>query len=479
MAYKDLLKHAASLAAAFSCCLSLAAQAGTPPNLDKDPIAYLHYLQNSTDPQAVAIRQQIESGPADLASARAAALKEGLVLDPEKLQRPLPPEGQNAAPLYIKLAKMLKDRPLNLPLYAQPLRGGQNYTPEQIAAVNHIYTRRPEVWVLLHQAADAPQCVGVRDWKNLFGNVFPSLAVYREAERLLTTETCLLAAEGNYTDAVKNQTRGFRVAQQVASDPTLINYLVGVACDSIALSGMRDILTQAGPNAEVAAKVLQAIKMSHAPLSLRTALAGDMTLQSAILEGVRDALQKNGLPAMESVLSEAAGSEKGTIDFSKTTPADKVFAFQWLDASEAIFLNRLRVLILASDLPLAARRAVFMSRTETKSSPLFLLPNIMLPSFERMADQPARMSAQEAVVEAGADAIGRWTKDGGFPVSLPGTFSDPFTDKPLGYRREGANGFVVYSAGPEGTFDGGKAGMKTPPGQIAFRYPVTNQAVVK
>lgn len=88
----------------------------------------------------------------------------------------------------------------------------------------------------------------------------------------------MLAAEGKYTDAVKNQTRGFRVAQQVSSDPTLINYLVGVACDSIALSGTRDVLTQAGPNAEVAAEVLQAIKISHAPLSLRTALAGDMAL---------------------------------------------------------------------------------------------------------------------------------------------------------------------------------------------------------
>lgn len=476
---KNSLKYAALFAVALGFFVGIAVQAAVPPQLEKDPVAYFHYLQTSTDPPAVALRKQIENGPADLASAQAAALKEGLILDPAKLQRPLPPEGQNAAPLYIKLAKMLKDRPLSLPIYAQPLRGGQNYTPEQIVAVNRIYTSRPEVWVLLHQAADAPQCVGVRDWKNIFGNVFPALAAYREAERLLTTETCLLAAEGKYADAVKNQTRGFRVAQQVASDPTLINYLVGVACDSIALSGMRDILTQAGPNAEVAAEVLQAIKISHAPLSLRTALAGDMALQSALLEGVRDDLRKNGLSAMESVLSEAAGSEKGTVDFSKATAADKAFAFQWLDASEAILLNRMCALVLASDLPLAARRSVFTSRTETNPSPVFILPNIMLPSFERMADQPARLSAQEAVVLAGAAAIELWTKESGFPASLPGEFVDPFTDKPLGYRLEGVNGFVVYSAGPDGMFDGGKVGVKTPPGQIAFRYPVTNQTVVK
>lgn len=182
---------------------------------------------------------------------------------------------------------------------------------------------------------------------------------------------------------------------------------------------------------------------------------------------------------MVSVLSEAAGSEKGTVDFSKATAADKAFAFQWLDASEVILLNRMCALVLASDLPLAARRAVFTSRTETNPSPVFILPNIMLPSFERMADQLARLAAQEAVVEAGADAIGHWTKENGFPASLPETVADPFTDKPLGYRREGANGFVVYSAGPEGTFEGGTPGEKVPPTESQFRYPVTNQAVVK
>ena len=65
----------------------------SPPSLQKDPVAYVHYLQTSTDPQAVAVRTQIENGPADLAKAKAAALQAGLVLDPAKLQRPLPPEG--------------------------------------------------------------------------------------------------------------------------------------------------------------------------------------------------------------------------------------------------------------------------------------------------------------------------------------------------------------------------------------------------
>ena len=48
---------------------------------------------------------------------------------------------------------------------------------------------------------------------------------------------------------------------------------------------------------------------------------------------------------------------------------------------------------------------------------------------------------------------------------------DPFTNRSLLYKREGT-GFVVYSAGPTGRFDGGKPGVKVPGQESLFRYPV-------
>jgi hypothetical protein len=48
--------------------------------------------------------------------------------------------------------------------------------------------------------------------------------------------------------------------------------------------------------------------------------------------------------------------------------------------------------------------------------------------------------------------------------------NDPFTGKPLKYRRE-LRGFVVYSTGPSGTFDGGKQGVKPKSNEAYFRFP--------
>ena len=62
-------------------CLALAPLSraqDVPPTITKDPVAYLHFLETSTDPAAVAVRSQIESGPADLARAREVAAKDGI-----------------------------------------------------------------------------------------------------------------------------------------------------------------------------------------------------------------------------------------------------------------------------------------------------------------------------------------------------------------------------------------------------------------
>ena len=63
-------------------------------------------------------------------------------------------------------------------------------------------------------------------------------------------------------------------------------------------------------------------------------------------------------------------------------------------------------------------------------------------------------------------------KAGAFPEALPTPFEDPYTSRPLLYRREGADGFVVYSVGPDGKYDGGRPGDKAVPGEVRFRYPV-------
>ena len=188
--------------------------------------------------QSAAVRQQIADGPANLAREEAAAQREGIPLTAQELQRPLPPPGENAAPLYVKLTKLLHDKPLGLPKYAEGMDAFHSYTPAQIAVVRQTLAARQDVMTLVHQAADKPHCVFVRDWNKGVELTFPELSPMREAARLLKTESYLLARDGHYAAAVANQARGFQVARHAASDHVLLAYLVGIANESLTLNGM-------------------------------------------------------------------------------------------------------------------------------------------------------------------------------------------------------------------------------------------------
>ena len=334
-----------------------AARAQTPAQVEHDPMGVLYKLKTGTDPKTVALRRRIKAGPADLARAKAALKNDGISLDPAGLQKPLPPPELNAAPLYSKLFRLLHDKPLNLPNYAQSLSASQTCTPEQLAVVQKIYDSRPDVWALLHQTADRPDCVFSRDWSLGAAVLFPEFQQIREAARLLNTETYLLAAQGKYAEAVKNQTRGFHIAEHAASDPILISYLVGAACEAITLRGMQNILDQAGPNAAVAEAVRQAVQTNRPHLSLRYGLTGEVVLQDTGLRQMRAALNAQGLRGMAAVFQPP--NDPIFKRLTPGTPADRRLAADWLDASEAIILTRMDVLLAAADLSPIPRRQAF------------------------------------------------------------------------------------------------------------------------
>lgn len=442
-----------------------------PSDRGRDPLGYLHDLEASSDPQAVAVRRQVAGGPAALARAHDAAAKAGIPLDAAALQKPLPPDGENAATAYAALARLLRDKPLRLPMYAQPLGTGYAYTPAQLAAVQKIYDSRRDVWDLVHQAADRPRCVFVRDWKQGPAVLFPEYQWLREASRLLNTETYLLAAQGRYAEAVQNQTRGFRLAEHAASDPVLISYLVGEACGTIALQGMGNVLTLAGPNADVAALVAKAVTDNRPRLSLRDALGGEAALHETGYHGVHDGLPQADLAVLMQVVAVGAPPVRDT--GAPATPADRLLVMEMLDSSEAKTLDGLRQMAGASDLPPRQRQEAFARYAAPPDPPPVTdILGGLLPVFAKVGKNDTWRQAREAVLLAAAAVLAVRAKTGAYPDALPLPSPDPYTDGPLGYRREGADGFVVYSVGPDGTFTGGKTGDETPPSTILFRYPV-------
>jgi len=104
-------------------------------------------------------------------------------------------------------------------------------------------------------------------------------------------------------------------------------------------------------------------------------------------------------------------------------------------------------------------------------SPLVSLADISRISGKDLGDLMDAVPARHAVLDAGAAMLAARVKTGAFPKTLPAGFTDPYTNKPLGYRREGTNGFLVYSVGPTGKFSGGILGEWPTRNQIVFRYP--------
>lgn len=428
------------------------------------------------------VRQFIAAGPANVAREELAARQAGVPLDPARRQQPLPQPSQNAALVYATLTKLLHDQPLHLPKYAEGMDALHSYTPAQVADVRKILASRQDVITLVHQAVDKPQCVFKRDWKQGIRLEFPEYREQREAARLLKTESYLLARDGRYQEAIANQARGFRVAQHAASDHVIIAYLVGVASESISLSGMQSIMAQAGPNAVVDNTVKAVVASRHSHISLRDAMAGETGLDYTNFTNMHryeqygiEAALNYGFP------DDADGGNPPKQQFRPVSVSEQAHTHDMIDAWQADYLHQMLPLVLAGDAPVATRRSIYAAagRQTAPSTNLLTLPTqsihtvsrLVIPVFSKIDENDTRIHARESVTLAAAAILGAKAKTGAFPDKLPQEFLDPYTNKPLQYRREGETGFVVYAVGPTGHFDGGQPGQKTPGAESLFRYP--------
>ena len=442
--------------------------------------AYLTALNASPDPAAKAIRAEIADGPAALARERAACAKLGLPTTLAQLNQPPPPASENAAPLYVQWDALRKDKPLTLPRFttaASTLTLQYAYTPAQLAEVRAALAARPDYTALLDQATDRPRCVFAVDWTKFSdADMFTHFAGLREAARLYRIRGFLLAKEGRFADAVTMQARGFAVAGHAADTaPGNPGFILAAARDSITVSGMQDIVQIAGPNAAVDAQA-QAALTAAPRFSLSRALSGECASADDLYRLKRQA-PPMGFDQISTAESPARSKRRTTQN--QFTPAQQTQVTALIDAAEALTLSQTRTLCAAAILPRAAREAAFTrlfaeardlrdDPVRTLAAPISIAAQYTVVTDVAIAD---RSTARHAVAAAGAAVLAVRAQTGAFPDILPAGFTDPYTGKLLGYRRETTDGFVVYSVGAAGGFTGGKPGDKFTPSQVLFRYP--------
>ncbi len=374
---------------------------------------------------------------------------------------------QNAAPIYTQLMQLLKAHPLTAQEKAAlTLPPGASLPPAQWEQMARLVHDRADVMQLVHQAAARPQCAFVRDWAmpDPADIPFSELAAVRNAARFLEAESLLMARQGKPLDAVNNLTLGFQIARHGASDNTLIAYLVGVAIDAITLDGLKRILWMAGPNAAVAQSVKTTIAQNWKPRSLASALRTEVAFNLGLIAFLR----MNGANGVDQIT--------GDTSFSQAYPhLDPNYWNAQLNYSGVFILRQMEYAIQNADRPYPKAQPALGQielQANDKRHVARFLAAVLLPDAAKTAEKRAQIQAMVDVDQAGAATLAQFARTGQLPDRLVHLPNDPFNGAPLKYRCEGTNGFVIYSVGQSGDFNGGNlAEYHWKPYQVAFRYP--------
>ncbi len=394
----------------------------------------------------------------------------GLPVTASDMKRPPIPESENAAPLYLELVELLKKKPLAKPDEDKVIKLSSSgpLSVEDLEAGRKVLLSRSDISDLVHRAVLRQDCDFDRDYSLGPALPTPEYAKMRSAARWIAGEAALLTHDGKPLEAIDHAALGFTIGRQVVKDRTLIAYLVSANIDITSLEVMQTVLYLAGDQPGIAAAARHSLANNWKFHSLAKAMHGEVVMQTVILDNFR----KYG-PRYGKALAGEDDSEPSAI-----TGIGQA-AVNWplfLDNNGITLLTNTREVIGLADRPYleAHPRLVSMRDALEISGPNAMLAKILFPVYVNVVTKPASLSAKVRIVDASAALLEWKTKHGAFPQRLEQAVNpaliDPFDLKPLRYRKKGS-GFVVYSVGETGQFDGNAKDKKQYNREAVFQYP--------
>jgi len=419
-----------------------------------------------------------------LAEAKALAKREGFPLSLAELPKRNVPNADNAATYIRRLNEIGKKRPLpeeDMLFIHGDIQNERPLSPQQASRAKAIFASRPDVLLNIEKAA---ACIDyyIPLKKGFGGETGESAAIIalgaglRSAARWLNAKTGLLLAERRNKEAIANQSKALHLARVAQQAPSLVEVLIANALNAIALRGMEKILLAAGDQPEIAQAVKEAIQRERSGVSFQNMFRCELAMHLGILEGMRkDAVS---LSSTQTFLTPDFRAQIKKFHY----PDDpKQIAERYINANETTLILK------------------FLEIRSVMSAPYYQKPPKGFPSqkeMERLTEEPdtafayiaipvyistravlARQEATKKSIQMGAQTLAWKVKRGAFPNSLKEVISsiplDPFDGKPLRYRKEGA-GFVIYSVGETGKYDG-RVFEKGRWRESVFRYPAPPQ----
>ncbi|HEX5322358.1 MAG TPA: hypothetical protein VFW40_01130 [Capsulimonadaceae bacterium] len=416
---------------------------------------------------AADIQAQAKAYPAELAKAR----RLGLPLSLQALNSALPQAKTNAALVYQRLGHLLRAYPLSSKeLALEGLSTSPMPTEKALGFARQALVHRARYLKMIHEAAALPNCVFTHDWsaKDPENIYVPEMGTLREASLLLTGQSVLMSKSGQTLAAVKNEAVGFRLADQIAGERILAAYEVACDVDNITLTGLQKILYISHGDPQIALAVQEAIAQQWHPHSLAVALKSEVAFQQAMVSFAR----AEGPQPFYDTLAPAISSYGFQNEKSGSPAWNKL-----MDANAAVLLQETTQAIGVADMPFSTARSAIKAvvADSMRHSASRIFSAYLVPDLADDVSLRAQAQARAEITSAAAAVLAWKATHGSFPDALidamPAAPQDPFTGGALRYKNEG-QGFVLYSAGPSGTFNGGSPQSEPAMSESVFRYPL-------
>lgn len=293
------------------------------------------------------------------------------------------------------------------------------------------------------------------DYAEGYAALLPHLAKFRQVAGIMSLEARLAVETGRTNDWPRIVEEQIALAETLNSEPLLISQLIRTACLRMACDVTQRLLPRSPPSAQDCRKLSQLFWRAAGTNLIPNALIAERAMTLPVFRasigqidrmGDQDAISERELLKNKFAFFEMAGF------FDK----DKAF---YMDVME----QAIRTAKLGPPGSLALTNE-FQAAVETAKEKHYIMSGMFLPALGKAAIKFASGEA-EMRIAATALAIEEFRQTNALipenlqalaPNFLPEIPEDPFDGKPLRYIRE-ENGFCLYSVGPDGIDDHGRA----------------------
>ncbi len=327
---------------------------------------------------------------------------------------------------------------------------GKPLDPADKAALKEVILKNAKAFELVAEMGDKP-CFLYRDpAHSLSERVAPDAVKMIQTTKLMFLSALFRAEDGDAGGAIAGLVTGLKFTPLVAQEGTLIAFLISMADTRLLSMGIGEVC--AGRALED--KDLVRLMGVQDPSPWRQRLAAAFRGERVILLETGEDLFKAGLGDLGSVFEGANFWQKLGLwilrPLLKKDMRQALSAFDWLAAQASVPYYQSRADLKAWDL---------------RKRPWYgYLSRFFIGNFEAAFMKVAMIEAVMSANRTGLACRLYKSRTGRYPDSLEALVPDllteipidPFTGKPLVYRREG-EGFIVYSLGSNERDDGGRS----------------------